>query len=89
MDKLGQNSATRNEQKKLAAYLRNKERHGGLTDAESSVLSQVDRKRKDGGKSGGSSVNLPEYDGKTTYGVLVLDDGTQIPFSSGNANPNW
>ena len=38
------------------------------------------------------SINLPEYDGKTTHGVLVLDDGTQVPFSSGNANapkPSW
>ena len=40
-------------------------------------------------KSGTSSINLPEYDGKTTHGVLVLDDGTQVPFSSGNANPNY
>ena len=36
-----------------------------------------------------SAVNLPEYDGKTTYGVLVLEDGEQIPFSSGNANSNF
>ena len=42
MNKLGQNRATRNEQKKLAAYLRNKERHGGLTDAERSALNKVD-----------------------------------------------
>ena len=40
-------------------------------------------------KSGTSSINLPEYDGKTTHGVLVLDDGTQVPFSSGNANPDY
>ena len=40
-------------------------------------------------ESGTSSINLPEYDGKTTYGVLILDDGTQVPFSSGNANPNY
>ena len=40
-------------------------------------------------ESGSSSINLPEYDGKTTHGVLVLDDGTQVPFSSGNANPNY
>ncbi len=33
MEKLASNQATRNEQKKLAAYLRNKDRHGGLTDA--------------------------------------------------------
>ena len=42
MDKLDRDRATRNEQKKLAAYLRNKERHGGLTDAERSALNKVD-----------------------------------------------
>ena len=40
MNKLGR--ATKNEQKKLAAYLRNKERHGGLTDAEISILKRLD-----------------------------------------------
>ena len=53
MNKLGRGDVlSHSENKKLAAYLRNKERRSGLTDAESSVLSQVDRKRKDGGKSG-------------------------------------
>ncbi len=32
---------------------------------------------------------LPEYDGKTTHGILITPDGKQIPFSSGNANPNY
>ena len=40
-------------------------------------------------ESGSNTINLPEYDGKTTHGVLVLEDGTQIPFSSGNANPDY
>mgnify|MGYP003374946628 FL=1 len=38
MEKLGNHQATRNEQKKLAAYLRNKDRHGGLTGAERGAL---------------------------------------------------
>ena len=57
MNKLGRGDVlSHSENKKLAAYLRNKERRSGLTDAESSVLSQVDRKRKDGGKSGKTTV---------------------------------
>ncbi len=40
-------------------------------------------------KSGSISINLPEYDGKTTHGVMVLDDGTQIPLSSGNGDPRY
>ena len=48
MDKLNSGGDLSNsEKKKLAAYLRNKERRtdGGLTDAESRMLDQVDRKR--------------------------------------------
>ncbi|MCX4378506.1 MAG: HNH endonuclease [Lachnospiraceae bacterium] len=41
-DKLNNNQATRNEQKKLAAYLRNKDRNGGLTDAERSTLNKIE-----------------------------------------------
>ena len=41
-DKVNNNQATRNEQKKLAAYLRNKDRNGGLTDAERSTLKKID-----------------------------------------------
>lgn len=41
------------------------------------------------GKGSSSPIELSKYDGKTTHGVLVLDDGTQIPFSSGNANPEY
>ena len=36
-----------------------------------------------------TDVNLPEFDGQTTEGVLVLDDGTQIALTSGNADPNY
>ena len=32
---------------------------------------------------------LPEYDNNTTLGILVLDDGSQIPFSSGNPVPKY
>ena len=65
---------------------------GGFTSAGFYGAGKGIEKLKDGfrvGKSGTSSINLPEYDGKTTHGVLVLDDGTQVPFSSGNANPNY
>lgn len=34
-------------------------------------------------------IDLPQYDGKTTHGILVLEDGTQIPFSSGGADPKY
>ncbi len=56
MEKLGNNQATRNEQKKLAAYLRNKERRGGITDAERQVLGQVDRKKAAKGSKSSSDV---------------------------------
>jgi len=36
-----------------------------------------------------NSVALPDYDGKTTQGVLVLDDGRQIPLSSGDGDPRY
>lgn len=32
---------------------------------------------------------MPEYDNNTTLGILVLDDGSQIPFSSGNPVPKY
>ena len=35
------------------------------------------------------TIELPEYDGKITHGILVLEDGTQIPLSSGGADPNY
>ena len=54
MEKLASNQATRNEQKKLAAYLRNKDRHGGLTGAERGALQQVD-----------SYTYLPRYENQT------------------------
>ena len=54
MEKLASNQATRNEQKKLAAYLRNKDRHGGLTDAERGALQQID-----------SYTYLPRYENQT------------------------
>ena len=36
-----------------------------------------------------NTINLPEYDGKTTHGILVLDDGTQIKLVSGNGDPRY
>ena len=54
MEKLGNHQATRNEQKKLAAYLRNKDRHGGLTYTERGALQQVD-----------SYTYLPRYENQT------------------------
>ena len=44
---------------------------------------------KGGSKSGRKTISLPEYDGTTTHGVLVLDDGTQIGFTSGNGDPRY
>ena len=35
------------------------------------------------------TVNLRNFDGKTTNGVFVGEDGAQIPFSSGEPNPNY
>ncbi len=32
-------------------------------------------------------IDIPDFDGKITWGILVLEDGTCITFSSGNANP--
>ncbi len=42
IDKMKNNKATRNEQKKLAAYLRNKARHKRLEDWESDILLTID-----------------------------------------------
>ena len=42
-----------------------------------------------GAESGRKTISLPEYDGTTTHGVLVLDDGTQIGFTSGNGDPRY
>ena len=61
MEKLGNHQATRNEQKKLAAYLRNKERYGGLTDAEQQMLRRVDRKNAAKGSKSGSSTGPYAY----------------------------
>ena len=69
MNKLGRGDVlSHSENKKLAAYLRNKERRSGLTDAESSVLRQVDRKRRGDSGSGIGSVTYGELDslGRTT-----------------------
>ena len=41
------------------------------------------------GERGNNTISLPEYDGTTTHGVLVLDDGTQIRFASGNGDPRY
>ncbi|MEE1257594.1 MAG: RHS repeat-associated core domain-containing protein, partial [Lachnospiraceae bacterium] len=49
MNKLVNNQASRNEQKKLAAYLRNKDRYEGLNTAERAVLAQVERKKSNSG----------------------------------------
>lgn len=35
------------------------------------------------------SAKLPAFDGKTTRGILVLNDGTQIQFKSGSPDPNY
>ena len=45
------------------------------------------KKSSEGGKE--SVVTLPEYDGTTTHGKLVLDDGSQISFTSGNGDPRY
>ena len=57
MGKLAEGKILSNsEGKKLAAYLRNKERRGGITDAEQQVLRQVDRKNAAKGSKSGTSV---------------------------------
>ena len=35
------------------------------------------------------SAKLPAFDGKTTHGILVLDDGTQVELVSGNGDPRY
>ena len=63
MGKLAEGKILSNsEGKKLAAYLRNKERRGGITDAERQVLGQVDRKKAaKGSKSGSATKTLYHY----------------------------
>lgn len=38
---------------------------------------------------GTTDVDLPKFDGKTTKGVLILDDGSRISLSSGNGDPRY
>ena len=49
------------EGKKLAAYLRNKERRGGITDSERQVLRQVDRKSAAKGSKEGFDSKWTAY----------------------------
>jgi hypothetical protein len=39
--------------------------------------------------TGGSTPNLPPYNGQTTVGVLMTDEGEVVPLQSGNGNPNY
>ena len=97
MEKLASNQATRNEQKKLAAYLRNKDRHGGLTDAERGALQQVDsytylpryenqtlpwKNNKGESKSGSGSLNEETFTRYLADGRQVTDV-TNLPGSTG------
>ena len=76
MNKLGRGDVlSHSENKKLAIYLRNKERHGGLTDAESSVLSQVDRKRRGDSGSGNKTKTLFRGDKASAVPNEVFQNG--------------
>ena len=65
------------EGKKLAAYLRNKERRGGITDAERQVLGQVDRKKAAKGSKSDRDLDawkaIDEYRSRTN-GLEPLGD---------------
>ena len=83
----GQNSGQLYNKLKQEGYTRNKD--GTWSDKNGKPVSLNDLRTKVKPKSGSSSVNLPEYDGKTTHGILVLDDGTQVKFTSGNGDPRY
>lgn len=53
------------------------------------LFSDLEEDAKNYSEGGKTSINLPEYDGTTTHGVMVLDNGTQVPFVSGNGDPRY
>ncbi len=53
-------------------------------DEEEENLTSNNEKKKNANKQ---KIELPPYDGKTTYGVLILDDGKQYSFNSGKPDP--
>jgi hypothetical protein len=63
---------------------------GRLTEEEAAVLQQ----RANGLSAGRDerlhaaiSAGLPKYDGKTTYGVLITNEGNVVPLQSGQTSP--
>ena len=62
---------------------------GSKSSAKSADVKNAGTVNTDAVKSGSNAISLPEYDGTTTHGVLVLDDGTQIGFTSGNGDPRY
>jgi hypothetical protein len=45
--------------------------------------------RTEGGAKLSSAISaaLPKYDGKTTYGILITNEGDVIPLQSADADP--
>lgn len=59
-----------------------------------SNMSITDRLAKQKEKQDNTNIidnrpKLPDYDGKTTHGILVTPNSEHMPFSSGNPNPNY
>lgn len=81
MDKFGANGecgASRNEQKKLAAYLRDKDRNGGnLSDNERRILNQID-----------DYTYLSRYDNQTMPGHLISNGGPTNGYIK-DSNGRW
>jgi len=76
--KIRNNKATRNEQKKLAAYLRNKARHKGIEDWESDILLTID-----------GYTNLSRYvnQGNPISNNQGVSNSTVTPIYTGNSMP--
>ncbi len=81
MDKFGANGecgASRNEQKKLARYLRNKDRKGGnLSDNERRILNQID-----------DYTYMSRYDNQTMPGHLISNGGPTNGYFK-DSNGRW
>jgi len=63
---------------------------GRLTEEEAAVLQQRASALgagRDERLHAAISAGLPKYDGKTTYGVLITNEGNAVPLQSGQASP--
>jgi hypothetical protein len=64
---------------------------GNLTQQQAAVLRQraIDASRGAAGLNSPTSQWLPKFDGETTYGVLITNEGNVVPLRSGQSGRFW